>query len=274
MNILEKSFVAPLIKKRDPASHKGDHGHALLIAGNKGRMGAAVIAATACLRSGVGLLTVNVPEEERGILQTAIPEAMLMMREEGGELAAFDAIGIGPAIGLESPAVSLLENLLENFRRPLVLDADALSMLALHKSMWGMVPADSILTPHPGEFDRLFGKHSNTEERQQKAIELSLLYPWVIILKGHQTQIAYRGKAYINTTGNAGLAKGGSGDALTGIILSLLAQGYASLHAAITGVYLHGLAADIALSKGQSVESLLVTDIIACIGAGFNNLRQ
>lgn len=268
MTILDKQLVAALIKPRDPSSHKGTHGHALLIAGSRGKMGAAVIAARASLRTGVGLLTVNVPAEERSILQTAVPEAMLIMREEGGELGSFSAIGIGPAMGTHDLSTLLLENLLENYRRPVLLDADALTILASNKSMWGLVPVDSVLTPHPGEFDRVFGQHDTTEERQQKALELSLLYPWVIVLKGPQTQVAYKGKAYINSTGNAGLAKGGSGDALSGMILSLLAQGYTALDAAVIGVYLHGLAADIALEK-QSMESLIISDVIGCIGKAF-----
>lgn len=273
MTVIDQPFIASLIKPRDPASHKGTHGHALLIAGNKGKMGAAVIAAKACLRTGVGLLTVNVPAEERNILQSTVPEAMLMMREEGGELYSFSAIGIGPAIGTHDTAVQLLENLLENYQRPVVLDADALTILAGNKSMWGMVPPDSVLTPHPGEFDRMFGPHNNTEERQEKALELSLLYPWVIVLKGQHTQVAYKGKAYINSTGNAGLAKGGSGDALTGMTLSLQAQQYPALEAAMIAVYLHGLAADIALDK-QSPESLVISDVIGCIGKAFNETKQ
>lgn len=267
--IIDKALVASLLKPRDPASHKGDHGHALLIAGNKGKMGAAVIAATACLRTGAGLVTVNVPEGERLILQTTIPEAMLMMREEGGEMLSFSAVAIGPATGLLDDSFILLQNLLHNSVQPLLLDADALSHLSKDKDLWGMLPAGTIITPHPGEFDRLFGKHEDVQQRKDKAIALSLEYPWVIILKGQFTQIAYEGKCWINTTtGNAGLAKGGSGDALTGMILSLLAQGYTPVNAAIAGVYLHGLAADIAV-KDQSMESLLISDIFSCIGKAF-----
>lgn len=273
VTILDKPFITPLLKKRAPGSHKGDHGHALLLAGEKGKMGAAVIAATACLRAGAGLVTVNIPADERYIVQTAIPEAMLMMREDGGDIAVYDAIGMGPAIGTGHSAVTLLTNLLEQVRQPLVLDADALTILSQHKDLWGMLPAGAVLTPHPGEFDRLFGKHDSVEERKAKALELSLSYEWVIVLKGQHTLVCYKGQAYENTTGNAGLAKGGSGDALTGIILSLLAQGYEALHAAIVGVYLHGLAADFAL-QGQSPESLLITDIFSCIGKAFNHTRS
>ncbi len=270
---LERPFIASLLKTREPGSHKGNHGHALLLAGEKGKMGAAVIAATACLRAGAGLVTVNVPADERSILQTAIPEAMLMMREDGGDIAAYDTIGIGPAIGTGPAAVALLTNLLEQVCQPLLLDADALTILSQHKSLWGMLPAGTVLTPHPGEFDRLFGKHNSVEERNTKALELSSLYELVVVLKGQHTLVCYKGQAYENTTGNPGLAKGGSGDALTGIILSLLAQGYDPLHAAIVGVYLHGLAADIAV-KDQSPESLLITDIFACIGKAFNHTRS
>ncbi|MBC7935004.1 MAG: NAD(P)H-hydrate dehydratase [Rhizobacter sp.] len=269
--VADQSLIASLIPPRNPASHKGNHGHALLIAGNTGKMGAAVLSSTACLRSGAGLLTVNVPREERSILQTSIPEAMLMMREEGGTLTPFSAIGIGPGMGVDDAGVALLENLLENYQKPVLIDADALTVLSLNRHMWAMIPVNSVLTPHPGEFDRMFGKHDSIAERNVKAIQLSLLHPWVIVLKGQQTQIAYEGKAYINTTGNAGLAKGGSGDTLTGIILSFLAQGYTALNAAITGVYLHGLAADLAL-QDQSMESMLATDIPAYLGKAFKTI--
>ena len=263
----DQALVASLYKPRLAGSHKGDHGHALLFAGSKGKMGAAVIAATACLRTGAGLLTVNVPEEERQVLQVAIPEAMLMMREGEHDLSPFRAIGIGPGMGLEISSEVFLKKIIQ-LQQPCIMDADALTILSRDKAMWQQLPAGTILTPHPGEFDRLFGKHSSINERNAKALELSLQYPWVIVLKGQHTQVNFRGNAWINTTGNAGLAKGGSGDALTGMILSLLAQGYEPVHAAIVAVFLHGKAADIALT-GQSLESLLITDVIGCIGKAF-----
>jgi NAD(P)H-hydrate epimerase len=270
--IAERPLISSLIKKREEASNKSHHGHALLIAGSRGKMGAAVIAAGSCIRTGVGLLTVNIPADERSILQTTIPEAMLMMREEGGALQKFSAIGVGPAMGTGEDVVALLENLLQNYQLPMVLDADAITILANHPSLFRILPEHCILTPHSGEFDRLFGEHKNDEDRRAKALQLSLTNSRVIVSKGRHTQIAYKGKAYINTTGNAGLAKGGSGDALTGMILSLLAQGYTALNAAITGVYLHGLAADIAL-KEQSIESLVATDLVDYIGKAFNASR-
>jgi NAD(P)H-hydrate epimerase len=270
--ILNKASIASLIRPRDPASHKGSHGHALLVAGNKGRMGAAVLSARACLRTGAGLVTVNVPEAERGIIQTALPEAMLMIREDGGDINQFSAIGIGPALGLQDESWKLIENIFDIYAKPVLLDADALTLLSLHKSYWPVIPPGSILTPHPGEFDRLFGQSDTHEERIKKALELSGEHQWVIVLKNNRTIIAVDGNAYTNTTGNSGLAKGGSGDVLSGMILSLLAQGYAPSTAAQIGVYLHGLSADIAV-KNQSLESLLASDVIECIGKAFRQTQ-
>ena len=268
----DHTLVKSLLKTREAGSHKGTHGHALLLTGSKGKMGAAVIAARACLRTGAGLLTVNVPAEERNILQVTIPEAMLAMRGEEVEWSRFSSAGIGPAIGLDDEACRLVETFLTNYQKPVLLDADALTILSLNKTLWPAIPAGSVLTPHPKEFDRMFGAHQDIEERNLRAIAISLLYPWVIVLKGQHTQIAWQGRAYSNSTGNPGLAKGGSGDALSGIILSLLAQGYVPVNAAIIGVYLHGLAADMAL-KTQSPESMLPTDVIECIGNAFEITR-
>jgi NAD(P)H-hydrate epimerase len=253
---------------RDPESHKGHHGHALLLAGNKGRMGAALLAARACLRTGVGLLTVNVPEAERPIMQTALPEAMLMMREDGGDITKFGSIGIGPGLGLEAQHLQILENILDIYQKPIVIDADAITLLSEHKSYWKVIPPGSILTPHPAEFDRMFGPSEDNAQRVEKALSVSLEYPWIIVLKNHRTVVAENGNMYTNTTGNAGLAKGGSGDVLTGMILSFLAQHYEPLHAACAAVYLHGLAADIAIND-QPMESLLASDVIEHIGKAF-----
>lgn len=263
-----RSSILPLIKPRKLDSHKGNYGHALIIAGNKGKMGAAVIAAKACLRSGVGLLTVNVPTEERNILQISAPEAMLVMREEFIDVTVFSAACIGPGIGRDINSKELVTNLLEGFNKPLLIDADALNILSENKFLFETIKKGTILTPHPVEFDRLFGTHDNTEQRKITAIEMAKKYKIVIVLKGHETVVTENGDVYINNTGNAGLAKGGSGDALSGVICAFLAQGYKPFDAAKVGVYLHGLAADIALTK-QSVESMLITDVIDCLGEAF-----
>jgi NAD(P)H-hydrate epimerase len=270
---MNKEAIASIIKPRDPLSHKGNYGHALLIAGNIGRMGAAVLASRACLRSGVGLLTVNVPKEERSILQIAIPEAMLNWREEPiRHINTFSTIGIGPALGTSDDELELLKTVLSNYKNPIAIDADALTLLSQHHELWPQIAAGSILTPHPKEFDRLFGEHDSLIARKEKAIQVSLQFDWVIILKGHATDVIYKGACWTNDTGNAGLAKGGSGDVLCGMVTALLSQGYPSFDAAKAAVYLHGLAADIAI-KEQPMESLLATDVIESIGLAFATLH-
>ena len=270
---LTAAVVHALFRPRKADSHKGDHGHALLIAGSKGRMGAAVIAAKACLRSGPGLLTVIVPQEERIILQAAVPEAMLSMRDEAHDIKHFSAAGVGPAIGTEAAAAATLKKIFSEYKIPLLLDADALTVLSMDKTLLKNIPAGAVLTPHPKEFDRLFGDHSNDKERRITAAGMAEEKNIIIILKGFRTLITNGKKSFINKTGNAGLAKGGSGDALTGIITALLAQGYAPFDAACVGVYIHGLAADIAL-KEQSPESMLITDVIECLGKAFKKISR
>ncbi|HEX7412613.1 MAG TPA: NAD(P)H-hydrate dehydratase [Bacteroidia bacterium] len=274
MKTLTKISVKVLLKLREASSHKGNYGHALIIAGNKGKMGAAVIAAKACVRSGSGLLTVNVPQEERFILQTTVPEAMLVMREDKEyALSNYTAIGIGPGIGTGKDSKKILSHIISKSNVPLVLDADALNIVAANKKLLSKIAEGTILTPHPKEFDRLFGVHRNGGERRNAAIKKAKEHNIIIVLKGHKTLVTYKGEAFLNTTGNAGLAKGGSGDALTGIIAAFLAQGYEPFTAAKLGVYLHGLAADIAL-KDQSMESMLITDVIACLGKAFKQLMK
>nr|WP_315181972.1 NAD(P)H-hydrate dehydratase [uncultured Flavobacterium sp.] len=274
MKALSKSYIKSILKPREASSHKGSHGHALLIAGSKGLMGSSVIASRACLRSGAGLLTVNIPEEERFILQTAIPEAMLVMRENTmSDLNNFSAIGIGPGLGTGKESEEILVSILNDFNKRILLDADALNCISSNKSLLEKIPKESIITPHPKEFDRLFGTHKDNNERMNTAILKSKELKITIVLKGHHTLITYNGDTFYNTTGNAGLAKGGSGDALTGIILSFLAQGYDPFGAAKLGVYLHGFAADLTLKK-QSMESMLITDVIESLGKALKKTME
>jgi NAD(P)H-hydrate epimerase len=270
-----QSIALPLIqsfyKKRIPESHKGTYGHALLISGNEGRMGAAVIASKACLKSGCGLLTVAIPFTERFILQTILPEAMLIDKKKVIDFSLYSAIGVGPAIGLENDSLNILKRIISSSKNPLVIDADGLTILSKNDEMLSELPPKTILTPHPKEFDRLFGEHSSREERIQTAIEKAKKLDVIIVLKGNETILTNGTETYYNTTGNSGLAKGGSGDALTGIITSFLAQGYTPFNAAILGVYLHGLAADITLQT-QSEESLLISDVIDNLGKGFKKI--
>jgi NAD(P)H-hydrate epimerase len=272
MKKLTKSIATSLLKPRAANTHKGSFGHSLIIAGSKGKMGAAVIAAKACLRSGTGLLTVNIPQKKRIILQTTIPEAMLVMREDKElDIAKFSAIAIGPGIGITPNNKSLLSQIITKSTQPILLDADALNIIASNKKILSLLKEGTIITPHPKEFDRLFGEHQNQNDRIKTAIIKAKEYNIVIVLKDHYTTIANTTEAYTNTTGNAGLAKGGSGDALTGIIAAFLAQGYNPFDAAKLGVYIHGLAADIALDH-QCMESMLITDVIDYLGKAFKQI--
>lgn len=273
MEKLEIDYIKQFFKKRMPNSHKGDFGHALLIAGSKQKMGAAIIAAKACLRSGAGLLTVSIPIEERSSIFSFIPEAMLHFRDDQIDFSPYNSIGIGPGLELDAAAEKLLYSVLLKANYPIVIDADALNILSLNQDWLTLLPKDSILTPHPKEFDRLFGLHNSKEDRIQTAVQKANEYNCIIVLKGHQSIITNGHRTFINTTGNAGLAKGGSGDALTGIVLAFLAQGYEPINAAKLAVFMHGLSADITLQT-QNEESMLVTDVIENLGKAFQKIHS
>ena len=269
---LDLDCIKNSYKKRPCDSHKGSHGHALLIAGSSDKIGAAVIASKACLRSGVGLLTVAFYPEQKNVLFNSIPEAMYANFCVMNDLSPYQAIGIGPGIGVDEISLQYIYELYEN-KLPVVFDADALNLISKYKIDWKHFNFPFVLTPHPKEFDRLFGEHHSESERRNTAIQKTKELNCVIVLKGHKTFITDGIQNFENTTGNSGLAKGGSGDALTGIITSFLAQGYTTLEAAKLGVYLHGLAADITLQT-QSEESMLITDVIENIGLAFKSLNS
>ena len=269
---IDLNCIKNIYKKRPCDSHKGTHGHALLIAGSSDKMGAAIIAAKACLRSGVGLLTVAFYPEQKNVLFNSIPEAMYANFCVMNDLSPYQAIGIGPGIGVDEISLQYIYELYEN-KLPVVFDADALNLIAKYKIDWNHFNFPFVLTPHPKEFDRLFGEHHSESERRNTAIQKAKDLNCVIVLKAHKTFITDGTQNFENTTGNSGLAKGGSGDALTGMITSFLAQGYTTLEAAKLGVYLHGLAADITLQT-QSEESMLITDVIENIGLAFKHLNS
>lgn len=276
---INKSDLQPLLKQRHKFSHKGNFGHALLIAGSFGKMGASVIAAKACLRSGAGMLTVQTPKKGIDILQNSIPEAMVNADDNEQlisglpQMDKFTAVGIGPGIGTDPLTESAVKNLL-NYHLPMVFDADALNVLANNKTWLSFLAPDTILTPHIKEFDRLTQKHINDFERLETAKQFAMKNRCILVLKGAYTQtIMPDGNVFFNSTGNAGLAKGGSGDTLTGIILGLLARGYTPPQAALIGVYVHGSAADSALKKIH-IESLLATDVIAKLPKAFEKLYE
>lgn len=276
---LEKGDILPLLKERHKFDHKGTFGHGLLISGSLGKMGAAVLCAGAALRTGIGLVTCHIPSCGTVIMQSSLPEAMIRIDKsekhisEINNTGAFNAIAIGPGIGTEPETQSALRNLLTECNKPLLLDADALNILSQNKDWFSKLPGGTVLTPHLKEFERLTGKASNGFTRLKMQVEFAKDHNCVVVLKGAHTSVASPdGNVFFNSTGNPGMATGGSGDALTGIILSLLAQGYTPVNAAILGVYLHGLAGDIAAGE-SCFESIIASDIINCIGKAFNKIR-
>jgi NAD(P)H-hydrate epimerase len=276
---MEKRDIVPLLNKRGRYSHKGTFGHALLIAGGYGKMGAAVLSSRACLRSGVGLLHAHIPKAGYEIMQTASPETMLSIDRydnhfsEVPDLGLFTAVGIGPGLGMKHQSQMALKLLIQDYPNPIVFDADALNILAENKTWLAFLPAGSILTPHPKEFERLAGKWNNDFERLQMQRDFAIKYGVYLVLKGAHTSICFPdGNCYFNSTGNPGMATAGSGDVLTGLITGLLAQGYSPGQAAVLGVYLHGLAGDIAAKK-YGLEAMLAGDITEQIGKAFKALK-
>lgn len=277
-HLVEQDDVSTIVPQRKRFDHKGVYGHALLLSGSYGKMGAAVLASKSCLRAGVGLLTTHVPHFGYPIIQTAVPEAMAnidahdsIITEFPG-LEQFTAVGAGPGIGTKSNTCKALHELIINAKQPMVLDADALNILSIHKEWLELLPAETILTPHPGEFSRLAGDSSNSWERLQQQREMAERLKLIIVLKGAYTSVAFPdGTVWFNSTGNPGMATAGSGDVLTGIILGLLAQRIPARKAALAGVYLHGLAGDLAALK-YSEAAMVAGDIIDSFGEGVRSV--
>ena len=271
---LDIALVKSYYKPRLADSHKGNHGHALLVAGRKGMMGAAIISSRACVRSGIGLLTTLLPESERTILQQSVPEAMLAFELPGKKkIHQYSAVAIGPGMGTEKNAKEQLEKIISAAPQKLLLDADALNILATNKKLLALLPKQTILTPHIKEFDRIFGEHKTNEQRIRTAKAAAKKWKIIIVLKNATTIITDGKHGVYNNRQNAGLAKGGSGDMLTGIMLAFLAQGYKPLEAAMMAVYIHSTAAAKCLTT-QSEESMLATDVVEYIGAAFETLKN
>ncbi len=277
---LTPDYVKKIYKKRDKFAHKGVFGHALLIMGSYGKMGAAILATKACLRAGVGLVTVHVPICGYEVMQTSVPEAMVSLDEDRFiftkvyDLPKYTTIAIGCGLSTKNRTRNALCYLLKHMNKPTVLDADALNILGQSPDWFEYIPKGSILTPHPKEFERMFGRATDNFERnvlqRQKAQEFGVY----IILKGANTCIATpEGICYFNSTGNPGMGTAGSGDVLTGILTGLLAQEYNPLQACILGVYIHGLAGDIA-AEIQSEESLTSGDLVDYLGKAFLELAR
>ena len=267
-SVIEKSDIQSILRKRSKYEHKGNFGHALLIAGSFGKMGAAILSARAAMRSGLGLLTVHVPACGYEIIQTSVPEAMANVDSEQKIISSilpldnFDAIGIGPGIGQDKQTIKALTALLENAGKPLLLDADAINIIGANRELIHLIPKGSILTPHPKEFERLVGSWSTDFERLDKQINFSKKTGTVVLIKGAHTAISTPdGKLYFNNTGNPGMATGGSGDVLTGLVTGLLAQGYISTHSAMLGAWIHGLAGDLGRAENGE-EALIASDLV------------
>ena len=275
---IDSSIIASIIKTRTSFSHKGDYGHCLIIAGSKGMMGAAVLASSACIKSGSGLVTAHVPKIGYSILQQSIPEVMVdedideQFFSSISSISKYSAIAIGPGLGKSKVTVQGFTNFIGEVKTPLIIDADGLNILAENSKLFVLIPPLTIITPHPGEFDRLFGSCNSGYIRLMKAIEIAAKYNIVIVLKGAFTQVICPDeKVYFNSTGNPGMATAGSGDVLTGIITSFRGQGYDPVSSSILGVYLHGLAGDIAAGK-KGVNSIIASDIINYLGDAFNQI--
>ncbi len=278
-SLVEEEDMAAVFQPRSRFSHKGVFGHALLIAGSQGKMGAALLSARACLRSGAGLLTVHIPQRGEQIMQTAFPEAMLSFDPHQDyfttvpDTSTYSAIGIGPGLGQHLESAVALERILQPTGKPVVLDADALNLIASNKDLLTRIPPHSILTPHPKEFDRIAGESNNSYERFIKAQTFAIEHKLIVVLKGAYTAICTPlGNVYFNDSGNPGMATAGSGDVLTGIILGLLAQGMEPETAAVSGVFLHGTAGDLAAIY-RSEESMIAGDIIEMLGKAFKQIK-
>lgn len=277
---LTRNEVRDLIPERSKFSHKGTYGHALIISGSYGMMGAAVLACKAAVYSGVGLVTAHIPRLGYEIMQCSVPESLISLDEsdiiftEVNHLEKYNAIAIGPGLNIKSNTIKALINLLPKIKVPFVIDADALNILSKNRKWLGTLPANTIITPHPKEFDRLTHKHDSGYKRLLTQIEFAKKYNVIVVLKGACTSISTpAGEVFFNTTGNPGMATGGTGDVLTGIIVSLLAQGCNPVTASCLGVYIHGCAGDISM-KSVGYQGVTPTRMIEKIGKAFKKVKK
>lgn len=277
--LIGKPAARGFYKQREKFSHKGTYGHALLIGGSYGKMGSICLTATACLRSGAGMATIFVPKCGYSILQTSLPEAMLITDEEEKYITEinFDidpsVICFGVGVGQEDKTLLAFEALLDETASPMVIDADGLNLLAKKKALLKKVPKNSVLTPHPKELERLMGSWKDDFEKLEKAKQFAKDHNIVLVIKGAHTIILFEDEMFINNSGNPGMATAGSGDVLSGVISGLISQQYSPLAAAVFGVYLHGRSGDLAV-RSLSHEGLIAGDIARYLGAAYLDLFQ
>ncbi len=277
MQEISIDFIRSIIKTRSKDAFKNQFGHALIVAGSKGKLGAAILSSKACMRSGVGLVTVFSTNGSAPIFHTALPEVMVLEDANKNFLTKipehedYSAYGIGPGIGTQDDTIDSFELFLKENKKSIVLDADGINAISLRPKLRSFLNT-AVLTPHVGECKRLLGNWSNEIEAIEKIQSFVEETKSVLVLKGAQSKIfSPEGKLFVNTTGNPGLAKAGSGDVLTGIITAFLAQGYSSLNAAIIGVFIHGLAGDLAI-ENDSNYSLLASDICDFLPKAFRDI--
>jgi len=266
--IVDKDYVSSVIKRRVKNSHKGDYGHALLVAGSYGMAGAAILCAKGALRSGAGLVTLSVPEELYQIVQVSVPEVMCTTSNVENP-KRFTAIAVGPGIGSSPETVLRLRNLLKSYTKPMVIDADGLNIISTHREMLELIPENSVLTPHPKEFSRLAGEFGDSAQALQRQLAFSIKYRVYVLLKGANTSLSTpEGEIWFNVCGNPGMATGGSGDVLTGVIAALMAQGYSPKESAISGIFIHSTSGDFAAKKFGEI-SMTAGDIVNNLGEAF-----
>jgi len=278
--LIEREDVKRKLRRRNQFCSKADLGTAAIIAGCYGMMGAAILSARSALKAGVGKLTVYSPRCGYTVIQSTVPEALFKADKNDIVISSitlrndFNAIAVGPGIGVHEMTVNALEDFLNKAKKPVIIDADAINCISMRPTMLNSIPVLSILTPHAGEFDRLFGPQTSEEARLRKAAEMAKYYNVFIVLKGHYTIIARPdGKIYFNSSGTPALATAGSGDVLTGAIVSFLAQGYLPEIAALMGVYIHGLAGEIAESD-QGTYGTTSGDVAAYIGKAIKSIMD
>jgi NAD(P)H-hydrate epimerase len=260
------------LKTFDKFSHKGTRGHAAIFAGSHGMMGAAVLSVMSANRSGTGKVTAIIPEEYFSLIHAQSPESLVVANNSEINYQQFNSIGIGPGLGSSTLNHQLFTTIF-SAGIPIVLDADALNFFSIHKKSLQEIPPDTILTPHLREWDRLFGEEKNDKLRIEKTISICTKHKINVLIKGHfSCLVTSDGEIVFNGTGNAGMAKAGSGDVLTGLITGLLSQGYIAKHAALIGMYLHGLAGDLAKEK-LGEDSMLASDQINYFSNAFIKLR-
>lgn len=278
INLVDLNFAKTLYKTRTRFTHKGTYGHAVLIGGSQFMLGSVILSSKACMRSGVGKTSVLMPSRGHSALIQHLPEAMLIENTSEDFISYQDldfqpdAIGIGVGIGTSETSLKALSTWLENSTQALVIDADALNLIAKHKTLQRQIPKKSILTPHPKELERLVGSWKDDFEKLEKIKDFSKKNDVVILAKDAYSLCVYKDDVFVNSSGNAGMATAGSGDVLTGLVTGLLAQGYSSMNAGVLGMFLHGLAGDLATSE-TSEESLIASDIINYLGYSFSKLK-